>query len=247
MFRILVVDDSPNNLDLTSRMLLKAGYGVDTAPSGEEAVAMAGLWRYDLIVMDMVMPGLSGSEATKIIRNAESVSGIRRVPVIAFTVNGVEEFRQRAMRSDMDDFITKPIERRQFLAAVERSVDDRAVVLVADDRASDRDRTLRYLRGLDRVGIVSAGSGAEAIAACERQRISLALVNVGLPDLGGVEVAARLRSCARGKDIEIVLVGEKGEAEAGQYSEASRYAGCLEKPFGQAELLKVVQPLLAAA
>src|SRR5580765_4634318 len=98
MFRILFVDDNPTNLDLTSRMLNKAGYLVATASSGEEGVKMAVLWRYDLILMDMSMPGISGVESTRGIRRTEKAAGMRRVPVVAFTANAVEEYRQRAMR-----------------------------------------------------------------------------------------------------------------------------------------------------
>jgi CheY-like chemotaxis protein len=65
VFRILAVDDNVTNLDVTSRMLQKAGYGVSSAETGEDGDRMAGLRRYDLIVMDMIMPGIGGGEATK--------------------------------------------------------------------------------------------------------------------------------------------------------------------------------------
>ncbi len=242
MFRILVVDDNPTNLDLTSRMLQKAGYGVDIAENGEEGVRMASFWRYDLIVMDMSMPGISGSEATRLIRSRESDSGTRRVPVIAFTGNGMDDFRQRAMRSDMDDFITKPIERRQLLAAVERSLDDRVVVLVADDSGADRDRTAHYLRAMDRVRVIATRSGAETVAACSRQRITFALINISLPDISGIEAAHQIHTSKTGKDVSIVVVSDRIDPEARKRAVMSGFSGYLEKPFGQAEILQVVHP-----
>lgn len=246
MYRILVVDDTPNNLDLTSRILKRAGYGVDTAENGEEGVRMAGLWRYDLVVMDMAMPGINGGEATMQIRNAERTAGTRRVPVIAFTANALQEVRQRAMRSDMDDFITKPIEPRKLLAAVERSLDDRSIFLVADDCTPDRERTLRYLRALDRVGVVSASTGAEAIAACARQRITFALVNTRLSDVTGVEAAHQIRNSRYGDTIGIVVVSDKVDSDAREQYSASGYAGYLEKPIDQAAIVRVIGPLMAA-
>jgi CheY-like chemotaxis protein len=78
MLRILTVDDNPTNLALTSRMLQRPGYAVDTATNPEEGVAMAERWRYDLIVMDMSMPGIGGGEATLQIRSAEKAAGTRR-------------------------------------------------------------------------------------------------------------------------------------------------------------------------
>jgi CheY-like chemotaxis protein len=238
MFQILVVDDHPDNLDLTSRILQKAGYGVATAASGEEGVKMASAWRYDLIVMDMAMPGISGPEAARKIRGDEAASGSRRVPVIAFTANAVEEFRQRAMRSDMDDFITKPIERRHLLAAVERSLDDRLVVLVADDRAADRGRTVHYLRELDRVAVLAVSSGIEAVAACARQRVTLAVINMSLPDISGIEAAHRIRSSPSGAGVAIIAVSDRPDPEARKHWGKSGFAGYLEKPVTQADILK---------
>lgn len=245
MYRILVVDDNPTNLDLTSRILRKAGYGVDLAPDGEQGVRMAGEWRYDLIVMDMAMPGISGAEATKLIRTAEHTEGTRRVPVIAFTANAVEEFRQRAIRADMDDFIVKPIEKRQLLSAVDRSLDDRPVILVADDHLVDRERTMAWLRTLDHVCIVGAASGAAALAACTRQRVSFAVMNLSLPDISGIEAAHQIRHSKYGENIGIIAVSDRLDLEARKHSIASGYAGYLEKPFTQADLNKIIQPLIS--
>lgn len=245
MYRILLVDDNPTNLDLTSRILRKAGYGVDIATGGAQSVEMAGEWRYDLIIMDMAMPGISGAEATRLIRTAEHAEGIRRVPVIAFTANSVEEFRQRAMRSDMDDFITKPIEKRQLLSAVERSLDDRPVILVADDRPLDRERTMAWLRALDRVFVLGAASGAAALATCTRQRVNFAVMNLGLPDISGIEAAHQIRHSKYGENIGIIAVSDRVDLEARKHAFTSGYVGYVEKPFTQTDLNKIVQPLIS--
>jgi CheY-like chemotaxis protein len=247
MLRILVVDDNLTNLDLTSRMLQRAGYGVDTATNGEQGVEMAGRWRYDLIVMDMAMPGIGGGEATRRIRAAEETNATRRVPVVAFTANAIEEFRQRARRSDMDDFLTKPIERRQLLAAVERSIDDRPIVLVADDCIADRERTLRYLRAVDRIGVVAARTGTEAIAICSSQRVTLALINMSLPDISGIEAAFRIRQSKYGETIGIVAVSDKVDPEARKHSIRHGCVGFLEKPFAQADIVDLLHPAAVSA
>ncbi len=245
MYRILLVDDNPTNLDLTSRILRKAGYGVDIAQDGAQGVKMAGEWRYDLIVMDMAMPGISGAEATRLIRTAEQTESTRRVPVIAFTANAVEEFRQRAMRSDMDDFITKPIEKRQLLSAVDRSLDDRPVILVADDRPLDRERTMCWLRALDRVCVVGAATGAAALATCISQRVSFAVMNLSLPDISGIEAAHQIRHSKYGEHIGIIAVSDRVDLEARKHAITSGYVGYLEKPFTQPDLNRIIQPLVS--
>ena len=248
MLRILAVDDNPANLDLTSRMLQRAGYSVDTATDGEEGVAMAGRWRYDLIVMDMSMPGIGGGEATRQIRSAEKAAGTRRVPVVAFTANAVEDFRQRAMRSDMDDFITKPIERRQLLAAVERSIDDRTVVLVAEHCTADRDRIVHILRAtarlsMDRIVVIPVRTGADAITVCSHQRITMALINLTLPDISGIEAAHLIRNSRHGASVGIIAISDKIDPEARKHSIRHGYVGYLEKPIAQNELLGLLRPL----
>ncbi len=243
MLRILTVDDNPTNLDLTSRMLQRAGYSVDTAADGEEGVAMAGRWRYDLIVMDMSMPGISGGEATRLIRSAEKAAGTRRVPVVAFTANAVEDFRQRAMRCDMDDFITKPIERRQLMAAVERSIDDRPIVLVADDCTADRERIVHSLRAVERLVVIPVRTGAEAIVACSHQRITLGLINLTLPDISGIEAAHQIRTSRHGESIGIVAISDKIDPEARKHSVRDGCVGYLEKPIAPNDLAGLLRPL----
>jgi hypothetical protein len=209
---------------------------------------MAAQWRYDLIVMDMSMPGIGGGEATRRIRSAEKAAGTRRVPVVAFTANAVEDFRQRAMRCDMDDFITKPIERRQLLAAVERSIDDRPTVLVADDCTADRERIVHSLRAMDRLAadrlvVIPVRTGAEAIAACSQQRITLGLINLTLPDISGIEAAHQIRTSRYGESIGIIAVSDKIDPEARKHSVRHGCLGYLEKPIVQSELVGLLQPL----
>ena len=249
MFRILVTDDDPIDLDITVRMLREAGYAVDTAMSGAGAVAMAAQFRYDLVIMEMMLPDMGGGQATKLIRSAEQEAGRRRVPVIAFTADGLDECRQKALRSDMDDFVTKPIRIRPLLAAVERSLDARPLVLVADECPHDRDRTLRYLRGLGHVSTLGAGTGEEAVAACDRQRVTLALVNGTLPDMSGAETAEQIRNLKFGNEIGIIAVGNKSDkdkaaTDAPNTSCGSGFVGFLEKPYGQAEILDLIRPLM---
>ncbi len=241
-------------------MLRRAGYGVDNACNGAEGVKMAGQWRYDLIVMDMSMPDMSGAQATQLIRMADRAAGFRRVPVIAFTANyggndGLADIRQKAIRAEMDDFLTKPIERKQLLAAVKRSLDDKTVVLVANDSVADRERTMRYLRAMQGsgtgvhsgVGTLAAGTGAEAYFACTRQRVSLAMVNVCLPDMSGIELIHQIRPSKNGESIGIVAVSDTVDPEARKRLLASGCGGFIEKPYGQKELRELVQPLLTPA
>ncbi len=117
---ILVVDDTYENQFLASRFLIKAGYAVDIAENGVIGVDKFNNSKYDLILMDIYMPIMDGFEATDAIRKLEKEQGKNsRIPIIAFTAHAIEGYQKKCKEHDMDDFITKPIKRKDFLKAVE--------------------------------------------------------------------------------------------------------------------------------
>ncbi len=114
---VLIVDDNRINQVVTSRILKKKEFKCETASSGEEAVKKAKEGKFDLILMDVNMPGISGLEATRLIRkfNAE-------VPVIALTAVEIEEIRNKIYASGMNDIIVKPYDVQQFYQIVYRNL-----------------------------------------------------------------------------------------------------------------------------
>ncbi|MFL6623772.1 MAG: response regulator [Sulfurifustis sp.] len=103
---VLVVDDSATDRHLLSEMLKKHGYTVFTASSGEEAIAKAKQEKPDLILMDIVMPGMSGFEATRTIsRDAETAA----IPVIICSTKGQETDKAWGLRQGAKDYLVKPI------------------------------------------------------------------------------------------------------------------------------------------
>lgn len=106
-YLVLVVDDSIDNLTVTSLYLQQNGYRVATATNGEEAVSVAGLIKPDLIVMDLAMPGVDGLESTRQIRQNET---LKNIPVIALTAFSTEGFRRAAHDTGFDGYLTKPVD-----------------------------------------------------------------------------------------------------------------------------------------
>jgi two-component system sensor histidine kinase/response regulator len=107
--RILLVDDEPINQKVGVAILKKFGIATDVAMNGRVAVQLVGEKRYDLVLMDIQMPEMSGFEATLVIRENEKRNGQPRVPIIAMTANALESTRDHCLAIGMDDFITKPI------------------------------------------------------------------------------------------------------------------------------------------
>lgn len=103
---VLVVDDSPTDSHLLTEILKKNGFAVSTATNGQEAISKAKSDKPDLILMDIVMPGMSGFEATRAIsRDPETAA----IPVIICSTKGQETDKAWGLRQGAKDYIVKPI------------------------------------------------------------------------------------------------------------------------------------------
>ncbi len=107
--KILLVDDEAINQKVGVAILRKIGIEADVANNGREALQMVEERQYDLILMDIQMPEMSGFESTEKIRKNELENGLSRIPIIAMTANAMESTRKHCLSIGMDDFITKPI------------------------------------------------------------------------------------------------------------------------------------------
>ena len=113
--KILVVDDSKTALFMVTTILRKAPYKVVTASDGQEAVEVAAAEKPDLILMDVIMPRMTGFEACREIRRREDT---RSIPVILVTTRGEAENIESGFDSGCSDYVTKPINGQELLAKV---------------------------------------------------------------------------------------------------------------------------------
>jgi len=105
-----VVDDNAINRLIVVEMLKRLGVQVEQAEHGEEALARLDAGRFDLVLMDCLMPRLDGPAATRIWRERERSIACPRTPIVALTANAMAEDRARCMEAGMDDLIAKPIQ-----------------------------------------------------------------------------------------------------------------------------------------
>ncbi len=137
--RILVVDDEPQNLELMEAILGDAGYAVVSAPGGEEALVLANTKRPDLVILDLMMPGLSGFEVCARLKTDPQTAG---TPVLFVTALNQISDKERALAAGGDDFLTKPVQYAELLARV-------VALLKVRHLNRDLDRALAYLRELE--------------------------------------------------------------------------------------------------
>ena len=112
---ILVVDDESDIVELVSYNLKKEGFAVDSASDGETALKKTRKGKYDLLILDLMLPGIQGIELCRMLRNDPKSSGI---PIIMLTAKGEEVDRILGLEMGADDYLTKPFSPRELVARV---------------------------------------------------------------------------------------------------------------------------------
>ena len=113
--KILVVDDSPTERHVLVELLTRKGYQVLTAESGEEGIEKAKSEQPDLVLMDVVMPGLNGYQATRTLTRDDAT---KHIPVIVCTSKGQETDKIWGLRQGAQDYMVKPITPGELLAKI---------------------------------------------------------------------------------------------------------------------------------
>ncbi len=115
MAQILIIDDSPTEAHVLKGMLEKNGFEVATAENGTEGIERAKQLKPDLVLMDVVMPGLNGFQAT---RQLTKDSETAEIPVIIVTTKDQETDRVWGMRQGAKDFLTKPVSEKTLMEKI---------------------------------------------------------------------------------------------------------------------------------
>jgi signal transduction histidine kinase/DNA-binding response OmpR family regulator/HAMP domain-containing protein/HPt (histidine-containing phosphotransfer) domain-containing protein len=230
--RILLAEDNEVNQQVAATLLRRAGYTVEIANNGVEAVAAARRKDYDLILMDIQMPAMGGVEATTKIRALAAPKS--EIPIIALTAHAMSGARDEYLAAGMDDYISKPFKRELLLETVERwlelganfsddigaaitdeetnteaappVLDDSQMADFADLGAEFDVLIKAYLTGADRlVGEIeqgASGSDLSVIVKAAHQLISMA-GNFGARELSAM--AQRLEAACKAGDTQTAL------------------------------------------
>jgi CheY-like chemotaxis protein len=211
--RILLAEDNIVNQKVALHILKALGYTADVVADGQQAVDTLAKINYDLVLMDCMMPNMSGFEATRTIRAPGSAVLNHNVPIIAMTANAMKEDRDKCLESGMDDYVSKPVKKETLAAVLEKwlsrtdllrkkNIDvgtqdlDRLshlTVLYVEDDELTREMYSLFLSGI--VGkLIIAKNGAEGLEAYHKHHPDIIITDIMMPVMDGLEMLKQVHT-----------------------------------------------------
>lgn len=237
--RILVVDDVPANVKLLEVRLLAEYFEVLTASGGAEALEACETCKVDVVLLDVMMPGMDGFEVCRRLKGDPATA---HIPVVMITALDQVSDRVRGLEAGADDFLTKPVDDLQLMTRVKslvrlkmltdelrlRASTTRSIgiedllgrqqvsceeprALLVDERADSAERLAAMLRGCCALDVASDPQ-AGLFKAAEGSYECL-LVSTGLAGFDPLRLCSQLRSLDRTRFLPIILIAEQGEEE----------------------------------
>ncbi|HEX8048253.1 PleD family two-component system response regulator [Rhizobium sp.] len=238
--RILVVDDIPANVKLLEARLLAEYFEVLTAEDGLKALAICDSTQVDLVLLDIMMPGMDGFDVCERLKSDPRTS---HIPVVMVTALDQPADRVRGLKAGADDFLTKPVNDLQLISRVKSllrlktlsdelrmrnetarnlgiedllrlgdgRIDETGHVLLVDGRANSQERIIRALKPIAEVTATSDPQAALFEAA--EKPFELVIVNSNFDDYDPLRLCSQLRSLERTRFLPVLLVTEQGADE----------------------------------
>jgi len=201
---VLIVDDEPNMRTTLGDILQEEGYEIDTASSGEEAVAKCGRRAYDVLLMDVRMPGIDGVEAFRQVRRLQA--GAR---VILMSAYSVDELKQAALDDGAIAFLPKPLDIENVICLISE-VKHTAILVVEDDEGTATALSGAMKKRGYRVRVT--GSPHAALELVEQIRFDIIFIDAKLPSMNGLELYLEIKRLTP-TSTAIMLIGMEREFE----------------------------------
>lgn len=238
--RILVVDDIPANVKLLEARLLAEYFDVLTAADGYEALAICDRNQVDLILLDIMMPGIDGFEVCERLKANPKTA---HIPVVMVTALDQSADRVRGLKAGADDFLTKPVNDLQLISRVKsllrlktlsdelrvraetahtmgmdelmRAGDGRAdeagQVLLVDSRANSQERIIKTLKPV--ADVVAISDPQAALFEAAESAFELVIVNANFDEYDPLRLCSQFRSLERTRFLPILIITEQGADE----------------------------------
>jgi two-component system cell cycle response regulator len=237
--RILVVDDIPANVKLLEARLIAEYFDVMTAADGYQALAICDRNQVDLILLDIMMPGMDGFEVCERLKSNPKTS---HIPVVMVTALDQPADRVRGLKAGADDFLTKPVNDLQLIARVKSLLrlktlsdelriraqtahtmgidellradqrgEEGGQIMLVDGRANSQERIIRALKPIGNVFAISDAQAA--VFEASENPFDLVIVNSNIDDYDPLRLCSQLRSLERTRFLPILIITEQGDDE----------------------------------
>jgi CheY-like chemotaxis protein len=241
MAKILLVEDDAIQIELIRKHLEPIGYDVIVAKNGEEGIRVAEKHQPDLILMDMIMPGMHGLEATiKLKENPQT----KDIPIIALTIISSPKFVQECYRAGIIGYIKKPYDPKALMESVEKVIGkpERRIARIMMITGASRLSTMiemRLLRQGYQVNTFAGGKGA--LSHIQLEKPDVIFLDIFLPEKHLSMVFEELRKSASTQAIPVILLAPHLSKEESE-SEVSRW-GAQSHISSTADLVEVMHKI----
>ncbi|OGQ04099.1 MAG: hypothetical protein A2W61_07095 [Deltaproteobacteria bacterium RIFCSPLOWO2_01_44_7] len=232
--KILIVDDQPGMLETFTDILEDRGFFVEVAEDGFQAIDKVKKTNYDIIFMDIRMPGINGVQTFREVKKINP-----KVAVIMMTAYAVEDLIKEAIIEGAYTVVYKPFDMERIISTIERVL-TKMLILVVDDRLEDRE-TFKDLLEARGYKVAAAKTGNEAIDLVKQGNFDIIFLDVRLPDIDGVKVFEEVHKIR--PEVPVIMVtGYTAEESIQQAIEKGAYT-CLFKPIDVERLVKIMDEI----
>lgn len=265
---ILVIDHNPANRFLAEKYFTEWGCRIDQAENSAQALSLLTRKKYDMILMEMEMPVMSGNEVSGRIRKGEftgpgRTDQYKNVPIIGIASQSGTAWKQKTVSTGMNRHLTKPLTQEQVISLFEdfffseEKPDTETPVaalenkrgLVVDDNTTSRKFMSIILEHMG-MAVTGAENGEEAIECLEKEEFDIVFMDIEMPVLNGIETTRRIRegSCFKtfGNYKNIPIIAMTGNTDPGNIAltKQSGMNGHLGKPVERKDLTRVLSTCL---
>lgn len=229
---ILVVDDQIGMLETFTDILEDRDYNVATADDGFTAIKKVKEQSFDLIFMDIKMPGLNGVQTFRELKKINP-----KITVIMMTAYSVEDLIEEAVEEGAYAVIYKPFNMDRVIQTIERVLKNN-LILVVDDRLEDRQLFADILAEKE-YQVTTAKDGYEAIEQVRKGNFSIIFIDVKMPGIDGVQTFEQIREIR--PDIPVIMItGYSVEEMLKEAVDKGAYA-CLHKPLDMDKIIRIAE------
>jgi two-component system response regulator HydG len=231
---VLVVDDLKSIRLTLGGILEDEGYNVVLAEDGYKAIEAAKRTPFDLVFMDIKMPGINGVQTFREIKkiNPEAV-------VVMMTAYSVEDLIREALEEGAYAVVYKPFDIEKIVSIIESAL-QKTLILVVDDSFTDRE-TLKNILEERGYSVVTASSGGEALARLREKRFDIIFLDVKLPDIDGVDFFEQVKTID--PEVAVIMMTGYSETELMQKVISHGAYTCIYKPFNVDRVVSLVGEL----